>query len=62
MKGVPVKTDGLNVYHFVGQEYRHHRVVLTRKKNAAELFPKVHMIVSNLNMWLRGTYHALPRK
>jgi len=61
-KGVPVRTDGLHVYNFVGQEYRHHRVVLAKKENAAELLPKVHIVISNLKMWLRGTYHALPQK
>jgi len=62
MKGAPVKTDGLSVYNFVDQEYRHRRIVLTRNGNAAELLPKVHIVISNLKMWLRGTYHALPQK
>jgi transposase-like protein len=62
MKGVPVKTDGLHVYSFVEHEYHHQRVVLSRDGNAAELLPKVHIVISNLKMWLRGTYHALPQK
>jgi transposase-like protein len=62
MKGVPVKTDGLHVYSFVEHEYHHQRVVLSRDGNTAELLPKVHIVISNLKMWLRGTYHALPQK
>lgn len=62
MKGVSVKTDGLNVYNFVDEEYRHRRIVLSKEENATELLPKVHIVISNLKMWLRGTYHALPQK
>jgi len=62
VKGVTVKTDGLNTYNFVEQDYRHKRIVLAKNGKATELLPKVHILISNLKMWLRGTYHALPQK
>jgi len=62
MKGVTVKTDGLGIYNFVDHDYSHQRIVLTNNGDATELLPKVHIVISNLKMWLRGTYHALPQK
>lgn len=61
-KGVNVKTDGFSIYNFVDNDYSHQRIVLTNKGDATELLPKVHIVISNLKMWLRGTYHALPQK
>ncbi len=57
--GALVHTDGLHSYGNL-KEYRH----VPRKKNKEneDVLPRVHVVVANLKMWLRGTYNRLPDK
>lgn len=55
-----VRTDGLKSYKFLANTYEHIPVVAKRIGNKSHLLPKVHIVVANLKMWLRGTYNSLP--
>jgi len=60
--GVKVTTDGYRAYGFLSAYFQH--VTRTRSKNADDddVLPKVHILIANLKMWLRGTYNCLPSK
>ena len=55
-----VRTDGLKSYKFLADTYEHKPVVARKIGNKSHLLPKVHIVVANLKMWLRGTYNSLP--
>ncbi len=55
-----VHTDGLKSYKFLKNDYEHIPTVARQIGNIAHLLPKVHIVVANLKMWLRGTYNCLP--
>jgi len=57
--GALIHTDGLPSYGCL--DGYHHE---PRKKTKAndDVLPKVHIVVANLKMWLRGTYNRLPSK
>ena len=59
--GVKVTTDGLNVYGFLSSNFQHVPRIRSRQSDDDTL-PKVHILISNLKMWLRGTYNCLPSK
>jgi transposase-like protein len=58
--GVKVTTDGFLAYGFLSSYFRH--VPHTSQSNDDDVLPKVHILIANLKMWLRGTYNCLPSK
>jgi transposase-like protein len=58
--GVKVTTDGFLGYGFLSAYYQH--VPRIRKNTGDDVLPKVHIVIANLKMWLRGTYNCLPSK
>jgi transposase-like protein len=61
-KGTKVKTDGLPSYNFLDAEYEHITTKAKDVDNKGELLPKVHIVIANLKMWLRGTFNRYPEK
>ena len=61
-KGVKITTDGFPSYGFLKEDFKHHPIVLKDPKKAGELLPKVHIVIANLKMWLRGTFNRYPLK
>lgn len=57
--GALVHTDGLASYDNL-KEYRH--APRKKSKENPDVLPRVHIVVANLKMWLRGTYNRLPAK
>ena len=58
--GSVVKTDGWRGYTSVGKKgYRHviHKIV-NSEKDASELLPQVHLIISLVKRWLMGTHQG----
>ncbi len=60
--GVLVKTDGLTAYKFLSDHYQHKPHKMYDKKDNEKHLPKVHIVIANLKMWLRGTHNHLPYK
>jgi len=58
--GVTVTSDAFPSYAFLDQDYVH--VPVLSFNSETELLPKVHIVIANLKMWLRGTYNCLPSK
>jgi transposase-like protein len=58
--GVKVTTDGFLAYGFLSAYFQH--TPLIRKSTGDDVLPKVHIVIANLKMWLRGTYNCLPSK
>lgn len=59
--GVKVTTDGFLAYGFLSAHFQHVPRVRANSSNDDTL-PKVHILIANLKMWLRGTYNCLPSK
>jgi len=59
--GVKVTTDGLLSYGFLSANFQHVPHIRS-KRNDEDTLPKVHILIANLKMWLRGTYNCLPSK
>jgi len=59
--GVMVTTDAYKSYGFLSTSFHHVQVVRSHK-TVDEPLPKVHIVIANLKMWLRGTYNCLPSK
>ena len=55
-------TDCYKSYGFLKKEYVHNPVIDHETGKKIDLLPKVHIVVANLKMWLRGTYNCLPAK
>ena len=60
--GTVVITDGLPSYTFLESDYQHDKIILKEHKKKGELLPKVHIVIANLKMWLRGTFNRYPEK
>ena len=60
--GVTVTSDAFKSYTFLAQDYVHIPVVRSLQGTETETLPKVHIVIANLKMWLRGTYNCLPSK
>jgi transposase-like protein len=58
--GVTVTSDAFPSYAFLDQDYVH--VPVVSLKADTDILPKVHIVIANLKMWLRGTYNCLPSK
>lgn len=59
--GVKVTTDGFLAYGFLSANFQHLPRVRS-KRDDEDTLPKVHILIANLKMWLRGTYNCLPSK
>lgn len=57
--GATIRTDGLPAYGGL-DVYRH--VPFKKTKENPTVMSRLHVIVANLKMWLRGTYNSLPSK
>ncbi len=57
-----VTTDGFKSYGFLKKEYEHNPVIGHKTSKKSDVLPKIHIVVANLKMWLRGTYNCLPAK
>ena len=55
-------TDGWQGYAPLRKAYDHQPTTQGDPKNAAQLFPRVHRVFSNLKTWLAGTHHGVSRK
>jgi len=61
IQGTKICTDSFKSYSSLNQEYEH-IPVKNKTGNKSDVLPKVHIVVANLKMWLRGTYNCLPAK
>ena len=61
-KGTKINTDGFLSYGSLNKFFEHIPVVDSKYGKKSDLLPKVHLVVTNLKMWLRGTYNCLPAK
>lgn len=60
--GTNVITDGWPAYKFLFAEYHHEPIRAKEQVHRDELLPKVHIVIANLKMWLRGTFNRYPEK
>ena len=60
--GCVIRTDGKKTYIFQKKEYKHHPHKKYDKKDNEIHLPKVHIVIANLKMWLRGMHNHLPYK
>jgi len=61
MPGTVVHTDGWDGYNGLEKLGYHHQVIVLRgkaKSAAAEVFPRVHLVASQLKRWLLGTHQG----
>ena len=61
-RGVTVTSDAYKAYGFLVQDYLYTPVIRKHHTNDDDVLPKVHIVIANLKMWLRGTYNCLPSK
>ena len=61
-QGVKVATDDYKAYGFLSENFRHAPVKRSHRTYDGVTLPKVHIVIANLKMWLRGTYNCLPSK
>lgn len=61
-RATKVSTDGHKSYGSLNNDYVHVPVKQSKACSKSDVLPKVHIIVANLKMWLRGTYNCLPAK
>ena len=61
-KGTNVITDGCPAYKFLFAEYKHDPIKTIEQIKSGELPSKVHIVIANLKMWLRGTFNRYPEK
>lgn len=59
---VKVTSDNFKAYSFLSYNFRHVSVNRSMETSDDNLLPKVHIVIANLKMWLRGTYNCLPSK
>lgn len=59
-------TDGFKAYQgrdaALGDHFKHTPVILDGAANAAEFFPIIHTVFSNIKAWLVGTHHGVSAK
>jgi len=60
--GVKITSDGFKSYGFLSDYFQHVPVKKSTTTSDDESLPKVHIVIANLKMWLRGTYNCLPSK
>ena len=60
--GVRITSDGFKSYGFLAEYFHHVQVKKSMNSSDDEALPKIHIVIANLKMWLRGTYNCLPSK
>ncbi len=61
--GALIMTDGLGAYRHLNElGYRHAPVVQGDPRNAAELLPWVHVVISNFKRWILDVLHGVSPK
>ena len=60
--GVKITTDGFLSYTSLAANFHHTPRIRSKNCTEDDLLPKVHIVIANLKMWLRGTYNCLPEK
>jgi hypothetical protein len=60
--GTRIRTDGKKSYIFLKNEYEHQPHKMYDKKDNDIYLPKVHIVIANLKLWLRGMHHHMPFK
>lgn len=60
--GSVIKTDGHVSYKFMKKQYIHYPYKMYDKKDNNKHLPKVHIVITNLKNWLRGTFNHMPNK
>ena len=60
--GVKVTSDGFKSYGFLAEYFQHVQINTSTNTSVDKSLPKVHIVIANLKMWLRGTYNCLPSK
>jgi len=58
--GTKIKTDGWASYSHLQGLYEHEPMPLKDPEQAGKLLPKVHIVIANVKMWLRGTFNRYP--
>ena len=58
--GTKVRTDGWASYSHLRPQYAHEPMPLRDPEQAGKLLPKVHIVIANVKMWLRGTFNRYP--
>ena len=61
-RATKVRTDGHKSYGSLNNDYVHIPIKNSKACSKSDVLPKVHIVVANLKMWLRGTYNCLPAK
>ena len=61
-RATKVSSDGHKSYGSLNNNYLHIPVKNNKACSKSDVLPKVHIVVANLKMWLRGTYNCLPAK
>lgn len=62
LPGVKITTDGFGSYASLSANFKHVPLIRSKHGNEDDMLPKVHILIANLKMWLRGTYNCLPSK
>lgn len=60
--GTLIRTDGKKTYLFLKEQYEHQSHKMYDKKDNDIYLPKVHLVIANLKLWLRGMHHHMPFK
>lgn len=61
--GSMVKTDGWPAYNAIkDQGLEYFKILIGNQKNASELLPWVHILISNCKAFIRGTHHGVSTK
>lgn len=58
--GSTVITDGLMSYNWLPDRYTHDRRPQKDPEDGIKLLPKVHIVITNLKAWMRGTFNRYP--
>lgn len=60
--GTRIRTDGKKSYICLKEKYEHQPHKMYDKKDNDIYLPKVHIVIANLKLWLRGMHHHMPYK
>jgi len=59
--GSTLITDGLSSYNHLKEQYFHDRRPAKDPEEALKLLPRVHIVITNLKAWMRGTFNRYPK-
>lgn len=60
--GTYIRTDGKKTYLFLKEQYDHQPHKMYDKKDNDIYLRRVHLVIANLKLWLRGIHHHMPCK